>query len=66
MIGCCLAPSKHFVSNIIARTSYIWWDDDYICFVVDKQTETTIYTPYVRRRDRVAVDVLKARARMFI
>jgi hypothetical protein len=22
MIGCCLAPSKYFVSNIIARTSY--------------------------------------------
>jgi hypothetical protein len=49
MIGCCLAPSKHFVSNIIARTSYFWWDDDYICFIVDKQRKTTIYTPYVRQ-----------------
>jgi hypothetical protein len=38
-----IAPSKYFVSNIIARTSYFWWDDDYICFVVDKQTETAIY-----------------------
>jgi len=32
--NCCLIPNKQFLSYIMARTSYIWWDDDDVCFVL--------------------------------
>ena len=36
MSGCCLTPSEQLFSHIMARTSYIWWDDDDVCFVLDQ------------------------------
>jgi len=36
---CCLTPNEQIFSYIIimARTSYIWWDDD-VGFVLDQHT----------------------------
>jgi hypothetical protein len=36
MTDCCLTPNQQFFSHIIARTSYIRWDDDGECFVLDQ------------------------------
>jgi hypothetical protein len=33
---CCLTPNEHFVSYIMARTSYIRWDEDDIRFIPDQ------------------------------
>ena len=35
--------NKQFVSYIVARTSYIQWDDD-VCFVLDQHVELDIYS----------------------
>jgi len=43
MIGCCLTPSEHFVSNIIARTSYFWWDAWLYLFCCRQTNGKTIY-----------------------
>ena len=32
---CCLMPIQHFFIYIIAKTSYIWWYDVDVCFVLD-------------------------------
>jgi hypothetical protein len=32
----CFTPNETFFSYIMARTSYIRWDDDNICFVLDQ------------------------------
>jgi len=28
-------PNEQFFRHTMARTSYIWWDDNDICFVLD-------------------------------
>ena len=28
----------------MVRTSYIWWDDDAVCFVLDQHTELDFYS----------------------
>jgi hypothetical protein len=30
-------PSEQFLSHIMGRRSYIWWDDDHVNFVLDQQ-----------------------------
>jgi hypothetical protein len=35
---CCLTPNELFFSYIMARTSYIRWDDNDISFIIDRQT----------------------------
>ena len=33
---CCLTPNEQYFNYIIARTNYNQWDDDGICFVLEK------------------------------
>jgi hypothetical protein len=33
---CCLTPNKKFFNYVMVRTSYIWLDDDDVCFVLDQ------------------------------
>ena len=30
---------SNFSAVFMARTSYVWWDDDGVCFVLDQQAE---------------------------
>jgi len=32
---CCLKSNEQYFSYIMVITSYIWWDDDDVCFVQD-------------------------------
>ena len=41
---CCLVPTQQFFSHIMVRTSYIWWDDDDICFVLDQHVWWDFYS----------------------
>ena len=34
--GCSLMPNEQYFSYIMARTSYIWWDDNTLCFVLEQ------------------------------
>ena len=36
VIDCCLMPNEQFLSYIMARTSYIRWDDDDVHFVQEQ------------------------------
>jgi hypothetical protein len=36
--GCCLTPYKQVLSYIMAGTSYIKWNDDDVCFVLNQHT----------------------------
>ena len=40
---CCLMPNEQFFSYIMARTSYIWWDDD-VRFVLDQHAYLDPYS----------------------
>jgi hypothetical protein len=35
---CCLTTNEEFFSYNVARTSYIWWNDNDVCFVLDQPT----------------------------
>ena len=35
---CCLAPNEQFYSYIMARTSYIQWNDGDVGFVLDQHS----------------------------
>jgi hypothetical protein len=43
---CCLTPKEQFFRymNIIVRTSYIQWNDDDVCFVLDQYAELDFYS----------------------
>ena len=36
VIDCLLMPNEQMFSYIMARTSYIRWDDNNLCFVLDQ------------------------------
>jgi hypothetical protein len=36
--GFCLRPDEQFFSYIMARTSYIWWDDNDVHFMLDQHS----------------------------
>ena len=44
--GCCLTPNEQLLSYIIARTSYIWWDDDDVCFVLAQYAYLVVFDFY--------------------
>jgi len=33
---CYLTPNEQFFSYIMVKTSYIRWDDDEVCFILDQ------------------------------
>jgi hypothetical protein len=37
-------PNEQFFSHIMARTSYIQWNDDDICFVLDQHADLDFYS----------------------
>jgi hypothetical protein len=39
-----LTLNKPFLSYIMEKTSYIKWDDDYVCFVLDKHAYLDFYS----------------------
>ena len=39
VIDCCLTPNEQLISYIMARTSYLRWDDHDVCFVLDQHAE---------------------------
>ena len=39
---CCLTSNELFLSYIMARTSYIWWDE--VSFVLDQQAYLDLYS----------------------
>ena len=39
-----LMPNEKFLSYILGRTSYIWWDDDDVYFVLDQYTQLDFYS----------------------
>jgi len=41
---CCLTPYEQFFSDIMARTSYIRWEDDDVCFAVDQHAKLDFYS----------------------
>jgi hypothetical protein len=40
----CLTPNEQFFSYIMARTSYIQWNDDDARFVLDQHAEFDLYS----------------------
>jgi len=40
----CLMPTQQFSSYIMGRTSYIQWNDDDVCFVLDQHAEFDFYS----------------------
>jgi hypothetical protein len=40
-----LVPNEQFFSHIMARASYIKWDDDVVRFVFDQHAYSSIFTP---------------------
>jgi hypothetical protein len=38
-----LAPNEQFFSHIMARASYIKWDDDVVRFVLDQHAYISIF-----------------------
>ena len=41
--NCFFLTSEQFFSSM-TRTSYIWWDDDYVCYVLDQHAELDFYS----------------------
>ena len=43
---CCLTPHELFFSYmyIMTRTSYIWWDDNDVCFILDQHAKLDFYS----------------------
>jgi hypothetical protein len=41
---CCLTPTQHLFSYIMARTINFQWNDDEVRFVLDQHTEFDIYS----------------------
>jgi hypothetical protein len=41
---CGLAPNEQYISYIMARTSYIWWDDDDAHFILALHTELDFHS----------------------
>jgi hypothetical protein len=42
---CCLMPTLQFISNIMAKKSYVsQWDDDEVRFVLDRHTELDFHS----------------------
>ena len=41
---CCLTPNKQCFINIVARTSYITWNDNDVCLVLDQHAELDFYS----------------------
>jgi len=37
-------PNEQFIGYIMARTSYIQWNYDDVCFVLDQQAELDLYS----------------------
>jgi transposase len=44
MSDCCLMPNEQFFSYVMARTSYIQWNDDDVRCVLDQHTELDFYS----------------------
>jgi hypothetical protein len=45
---CCLAPNRNYISYILAKTSYIWWDGvDDARFMLDQHVEFDILQCYL-------------------
>jgi len=40
----CLMPNEQFFSNIMVRTSYIQWNDDYVRLVIDQHAKLDLYS----------------------
>jgi len=40
---CSLTQIEQSFSYIMVRTSYFWWDDESVCFVLDQQTLSWIF-----------------------
>ena len=55
---CSLKPSEQFFSYIMWRTSYIWWDDDDVCFVLDQHTELDFNSANSLKQQSVDRDVV--------
>ena len=41
---CYLTPNEQFFSCIMARASYIQWNDDVVCFVLDQHAKLDFYS----------------------
>ena len=44
VIDYCLTPNEQCFSHIMARTSYIQWNDGDVCFVLDQHAELDFYS----------------------
>ena len=44
VINCCKTPNEQFFSNFMVRTSYIWWDENDVCFVLDQYANFIVFS----------------------
>ena len=51
LIYCCLTTNGQFFSYFMAITSYIRWDDDHVCFVLDQHTYLDFYSADAQTTD---------------